>query len=972
MGDARHAGAWSAAAASVWAKTEQGARWGSGEGQGWLSLVQHLEDAAGVAEHLWDDWVPDLVRHRVASEIGGHEAARRLTVFLAGVHDIGKATPAFAHLAHAVQRGELVSAMEREGLTAARMGISDMLRHTVTGHLALQEWLMCRHGYTATRAAALATVVSAHHGTPEASDARIQAVRSTRAMGDSAWDAVRHEILDAMARRTQAVPVLHEIRERKLSLLTLIDLSALVIVADWVASDESRFPYGRLDPDHRLQRGLEDLDLRPPWEPDEVGLDEALFAARFPHLAGVEPTPLQRAAVEAARDESTAPLMLIEAPTGAGKTEAAFLAAEVLASKFQAGGVYVGLPTMATSNAMFGRVARWIEQWPDVHDPALWLAHGKASLNEDFGELVRASRIIQVFDEEDEENPRRPEAGRARVSSWLHGRHRGLLANVVVGTIDQVLMGALQSRYLALRHLALSGKVVIVDEVHSADVYMRSYLCRMLEYFGAYGTPVILLSATLPPAQREELISAYQSGRKHRLEPPKARLMGARRPPVSSSGASAALATGPYARSGGPGPEAYPLVTSAAEEVSHQRVAHDARRFRVQVQRLEDDLETLVSTVTTAVEDGGCVAVMRNTVRRAQDAYQALKQRLGGDVDLFHSRFIAPDRAVRERRLVDRLGPPGAGRDRPARLVVVGTQVLEQSLDVDFDLLITDLAPVDLVLQRIGRLHRHARPDGARPDRLSAPRCLITGVDDWTSQVPRISPVLTYVNPESQLLRSLAVLAPHLDAREIELPQDGPSLVHQAYDPHLSPPPGWESAWERAESTEAERVERSRTKALFGQIPRHWKSASLTGWTSTPVDDRREDTGRAQVRDSEDGIEVILLQRDADGSLRLMGGDFPDGGSELRLPPDDADPTVRHLAACTVGLPQALTNPARWDATVSELEGNGVADDWQESRWLRGQLVLVLDADGTTVLNGHRVAYDLERGLTVRKLEDQA
>lgn len=154
--------------------------------------------------------------------------------------------------------------------------------------------------------------------------------------------------------------------------------------------------------------------------------------------------------------------------------------------------------------------------------------------------------------------------------------------------------------------------------------------------------------------------------------------------------------------------------------------------------------------------------------------------------------------------------------------------------------------------------------------------------------------------------------------------------------------------------------------------PPPWKKNSLTGWTSTPVEDGREDTGRAQVRDSEDGIEVMVVQRGTDGALRLLPGSFPGAGSELLLPPDDAHPTVRHLAACTVALPQALTNPARWDRTVEELENNGVADDWQGSRWLRGQLCLVLDPDGTTRLNGHHVAYDQELGLTVSKIvEDQ-
>lgn len=529
---------WSSAAGSVWGKTEP-------DSQRSLSLVQHLEDAAGVAGHLWDTWVPRMVRERLLSEVGSEQGARTLFVFLAGAHDVGKASPAFAQLAREVGMGFLVATMEREGLRSPTLPRSDRARHTLTGHVALEEWLVSRFTYPRGRASALASVVSAHHGTPAQSSSEIDGVRRfTGSMGDHAWDQVRDEILDTMCEVAGAETVLASLSDIQLSLHALIDLSALVVVADWIASDESRFPYEWSSPaSERQQRGLANLDLRAPWSPAPVVTAQDLFHQRFPRLQGIDPTPLQREAVSVAQEVGSAPLMLIEAPTGAGKTEAALMAAEVLAARFGAGGIYIGLPTMATSNAMFGRVLSWVDAWPEVHDPALWLAHGKAALNEDFADLVNESRIRAVYDEETAD-PRR-QRGPVRVSGWLYGRRRGLLANVVVGTIDQVLMGALQARHLALRHLALSGKVVVVDEVHSADTYMRSYLCRMLEYLGGYGTPVILLSATLPPVQRQELVEAYQRGRTARTRP-------------AEGGSSAA-------GSGGPGPTWLPVPQRAPQ-----------------------------------------------------------------------------------------------------------------------------------------------------------------------------------------------------------------------------------------------------------------------------------------------------------------------------------------------------------------------------------------------------------------------
>lgn len=951
---------WSPAARSVWGKTDKD----TGES---LPLVAHLEDAAGVAGYLWDTWIAPIVRHRLVREIGSHDAARHLAIFLAGTHDVGKASPAFAQLAKDVQMGHLLSSMERAGLRSPTLPRGDRERHTLTGHVAMEEWLHKRWGYGPERATALASLVSAHHGTPAPDQQHLDRVRKfTRSMGDEAWDAVRSEILDTMTELTGAAPVLESLRETRLSLHALIDLSALVIVADWISSDSARFPYDLgHSTEERLDAALETLDLRAPWSPAIPGAAGELFAQRFPHLGQVEPTPLQRAALTAAHEVDTAPLMLIEAPTGAGKSEAAFMAAEMLAARFGAGGAYVGLPTMATSNAMFSRVLHWIDAWPTVHDPTLWLAHGKAALNDDFAGLVRESRVRAVYDEE-ESGDRRHSHGHVRVSGWLSGRKRGMLANVVVGTIDQVLMGALQARHLALRHLALSSKVVIVDEVHSADTHMRSYLVRMLEYLGGYGTPVILLSATLPPVQRQELVEAYQLGRRSRVQPVTGGLRQRRR--IRPGDAPAP--EGPTGETGsGPGPGHYPLITVTAEETSHRAVEHDARTLEVQLEPVDDGLESLVCLLEEALTEGGCVAVIRNTVRRAQETFDVLRSRFGEEVELFHSRFLAADRATRERALVDRLGPPGA--DRPRRLVVVGTQVLEQSLDIDLDLLVTDLAPVDLIIQRIGRLHRHQRPARDRPPPLRKPRCLITGVEDWAADITTTVDGSRRVYAQAHLLRAASVLRPHLAGRLLSLPEDGPVLVHAAYDPQLAAPQGWEQAWADAEEQLQSQDARSRTKATLGQAAQPWQRSSLTGWTATPAEDQLEEAGRAQVRDSEDGVEVILVQRGADGGLRLLPGDFPGAGSEVPFEPTD-EPVARHLAACTVGLPMTLTNPRRWESTVTELESNGVADDWQRSRWLAGQLALAVDQDGRAHLNEHLVTYSSQRGLEVTPTTGEA
>ncbi|WP_154402165.1 CRISPR-associated endonuclease Cas3'' [Ornithinimicrobium cavernae] len=198
--------AWSAVAATVWGKTDQ-------KLDAWMSLVQHLQDSAGVAGHLWDTWVPTAVRDRMARDLGSLEAARTLTVWVTGVHDVGKATPAFAQLARDVNMGDLVDAMSRAGLTSPALARSDRWRHDVTGQVAVAEWL-AQQGWSSFRAGALASVVGAHHGLPPPS-ADVDRAGRDPSMGGEAWRRVREEILDGITDLAGSRDTLDSLRTRK-------------------------------------------------------------------------------------------------------------------------------------------------------------------------------------------------------------------------------------------------------------------------------------------------------------------------------------------------------------------------------------------------------------------------------------------------------------------------------------------------------------------------------------------------------------------------------------------------------------------------------------------------------------------------------------------------------------------------------------------------------------------------------------
>ncbi|MDN5792596.1 MAG: CRISPR-associated helicase Cas3', partial [Brevibacterium aurantiacum] len=767
---------------------------------GWLPLVQHLQDATAVAEHLWDEWVPRAVKHRIATSIGStDDDARTLYIWLCGVHDIGKATPPFA-----VKVPSLADRMADVGLSMGRTVpfSRGSIPHGLAGQEVLRRWLVAR-GVARRHAVQLAVVVGGHHGVPpldgEVADARV--AFDAGDLGDDSWHVVQVEILDEMARLTSADGMLQRL-ESPVPATAQILLTGLVIVADWLSSDDSRFPYAEPEPSVvRAERAWEDIGLSAPWSAKAPPRDsEAHLKQRFPVVARNGPHPSQVAALDAAWLMESPGLLVLEAPMGEGKTEVALTVAEVLAHRFGCGGVFVALPTMATSNGMFPRVQQWIGALPsDVGGAvSIALAHSKAHLNDDFSEVRSGFRVY------DEENIGASAVIESVVDSWLTGRKKSVLASFVVGTIDQVLISALKVRHVALRHLALGGKVVIIDEVHAADPYMREYLQRALEWLGAYAVPVVLLSATLPAARREELLEAYERGRT-----------------PGSQLAERSVQTSLR--------DAYPLITTTETRRRRQTGASASGQDQhVMFERLDDDLERLATTLEALLVDGGCVAVIRNTVQRAQDTMSFLQKRFEGDVILFHSRFVAPDRVARERELLRELGRDSHAR--PHRRIVVATQVVEQSLDLDFDLIVSDLAPVDLLLQRIGRMHRHVRAE--RPVRLREPRCLVTGVD-WTDEPPIPVRGSAAVYGEAPLLRAAAVLWDRLGSRPVTLPREIPLLVESGFGATCLPgPESWREAIEEADEMHEKQVRRQIDKAgsfILGRVS-PWPTSNLIGW----------------------------------------------------------------------------------------------------------------------------------------------
>ncbi len=977
----------------VWAKSGYG-REGPPDEQPWLPLWQHLLDAAGVARVLCDQWlsptVGDLIEAEFTDSTSGLEPSEEfalLASFLAGLHDIGKATPAFS-----CQVRGLDDRMKEAGLVSPPVDRNERryLPHALAGQLIFEEYLG-RQGWRSPHAKALASVIGAHHGIPATPATYITGCTHRHLLGGDVWKQTHDELIELVTERVGVEPLLPEWSRRTWSQSFLVVLSGLVIMADWLASTETYFPLiargddgsDGLDPvtcSARVQQAWSRIEVPAPWHPVDDGADAgSLLRSRFTLPPDAETTPVQRATVEAARTMELPGMLVIEESTGGGKTEASQLAIEILAARTARSGELYALPTQATTDAMFARHVSWIRQVdrayagtdaaPDVWD--MQLVHGRSGLNAEAGTLRRRGfrirdRLLGTLAEPEggnaDELPAAPTEvgwdgavthdGRERtrqesaqadlaILAWFTGRKKAVLSDFVITTVDHLLFAAMRSPHLALRHLGLSRKVVVVDEVHSYSTYMNVYLDRALTWLASYGVPVILLSATLSEQRCAELAFAYRSGLRL-MDGEKVR-PGERPEPIETP---------------------FPCILTAGRSGTTVRpVATSGRTSTAQVARLSPET-SVVALLEKELTDGGCALVVRNTVRRAQQTYRDLQAAFGDEVTLCHARFTIADRQAKDQDLLRRFGPPRNHPDRPRRAIVVATQVVEQSLDVDFDLLVTDLAPVDLLLQRMGRLHRHERP---RPARLERPRCYVDAMPSPRSVVPVLEGGASAIYGARDLLRTAMVLDDVMGSSgTITVPDDVHDLMEAVYGPESAELPRWGEALARAaDDARAREAEKQRDAGVFllNTPTARRRPSGLVGWLEGTASDDDE-KGRAQVRDGEDSLEVLLVDQRPGGSQDdLYTLPTAPGGTTHPIPTDDipSPEVVQAMVLSAVRLPPRLTKGSHFDKTLAILESVCVPA-WQNSPALRGQLILPL-VDGSTDLLGTTLAYDSRTGL---------
>lgn len=876
----------------------------------WLPYYAHAMDTAGIMEKLINHWLPVHIVENILERNPGIEW-EKLCVFTALTHDIAKLTPIF--MARICGKDIFLrERIETYGIKIHKMtefNYSSKTPHSFAGEAILLN-LGCPKG--------IAAVIGAHHGTscsvtedPQGMllsyEENFYGSKGKEDAQGRLWSRIWQEWIDISLEISgyQRMDDLPEI-----DVPTQMILSGLLIMADWIASNESYAPWISIEDSgkelkypERIEQIWEKISFPDQWLPSCWFMDDEMFRDKY----GFLPNEMQRQMLRAVEDTGTPGIYILEAQMGLGKTEAALSAAEILASKWHCEGLFFGLPTQATANGIFPRLKGWAENQSEGVQLSIRLAHGMAMLQKGYRELIFHGHAIQNEDEN----------GGLIVHQWFEGRKQALLSSFVVGTIDQLLMTALQQKHVMFRHLGIAGKVVVIDECHAFDSYMSCYLERALEWLGIYGVPVILLSATLPSRRRAKLIEAYH-GRKITSAP-----------------------------EGWRDSKAYPLLTYIdGDSVKQCEIPVDTIGKEIRI--VQGKIKDIDKILKEKLAEGGCAGIIVNTVALAQEIARNLREKMPDyPILLVHARFTMADRQQIEEELLCRIGKSSVPETR--RLIVIGTQILEQSLDIDFDFLITQLAPMDLLLQRIGRLHRHGYRE--RPKPLKEPVCVVCdheGIDEASKAIYG-----------EWLLKRTAVLLPDI----IHIPDSISLLVQETYRDMKEGEelyPLWMEHMEKQTKKERD--------AESYRIPTEKElEETLHGLLDSKVGDQDSDA-LASVRDGEASIAVLLMLHTKEETAEFFP--WQSEGEEISMNHVPSEDECCKILLQKVQLPRMLS-AYKYKECVARLEEQNkeYLEEWQHSKWLRGELVLLLGKDMTTELCGYKLSYDNAYGLICEKEE---
>lgn len=849
------------------------------EEQKWHPLVSHSLDVAAVGSGYLRS--SSLLKSYCALLKCSEPAFLSWSAFWFSLHDLGKFSEAFQS-----QRPDLIRELQKREPNPTKIYSE---RHDSLGYWLWSDYLVSevnvleKVGINNSRSTQRALscwvrAVTGHHGMPPKPDGNVENFfcREDKVAAAS-FVAQMSDLL--LTDEAKSIPTkVAAVEFQHLSEMLSWWFAGVTVLADWLGSNTDFFPYK--DPP---------ADIANYWEYAQGQASKALAKTGvlptntktgrslqdlFPRIQ--EASPLQRWATSV-EIPATPQIFLLEDITGAGKTEAAMMLAYRLMEQGLAKGFFIGLPTMATANAMYSRVAKMYQQLFDG-DPNLVLAHGHKKLVEEF------AATIFPFGTPEQDAAQSDETASARCSAWLaDNSKRGLLASAGIGTIDQALLAILHSKHQSLRLLGLVNKVLIVDEVHACDAYMQGVLEVLLEFHARSGGSAILLSATLPSRMKQALLDAYAKGRNQSAAPTL-------------------------------GSTDYPLATrwhGGQEHLLEKALDSRACVSRTVQVHYESDEANVFLHISHALSQGRSVGWIRNTVSDAMAAYEHIAKTISAEkITLFHASFTVKDRLQKEDQVIAAFGEASGHQDRQGQ-VMIATQVAEQSLDVDFDVLITDLAPIDRILQRAGRLQRHVRD--AEGNRLlstdsrdqRSPPCLWVYGPKWADEPPAnwygaVFKKAQYVyGHHGQLWLTANVL----QAGSFNMPSDARRLIEAVFSESENMPEALAKNAVKAEGQEMSEASLAQLNTL--KIGGGYKRGEISDWWGE---------AKTPSRLGEETVEVMLAKW-VDGNLHPWAeGVWTYSMVKVaarQLANVDA-PSTPTLAAAHSALHQTLPSQGKW------------------------------------------------------------
>ena len=832
-----------------------------GKSNPYKSLLHHMMDAGACAYALVSTGCARNNLLFIASSLKlDQDDCLDLICYLAMLHDIGKAHPDFQRNADLPQVEEMYEQKWICGIPK-----STKFRHEKYSAKVLKRIWTEKQMFSEEWTVALCKVIELHHQ-GKTGDGYLP----SNAYGTK-WTKAQDEIENIIANLSRP-PKIEGTCTNWDAVCT--EIMGIIILSDWIASSKL---FDNLEASTDLlyfnlakQKANEAIKT---YQLEFIDYSENLkggFNKMWPQIADSSMRPIQKLCEK--EGSNPASFYIIEAPMGEGKTEAALYLASKMMIKYHKSGLYVALPTSATSNQMHERVN---DLFKHLEIPQSRLLHSTAWATENI-------ETVQNTTAEDEN----------ALSEWLAPVRRGLLSANAVGTVDQAMMAVLLIKYGVLRLIGLSNKVLIIDEIHAYDAYMTDIIEHLLMWCKALNIPVILLSATLTKGKRDLFLKAYSANLNYTISMD------------------------------------YPLITKIMDANVDQIKTNSyiQRNYRFTTKPYLNDHDATVNLLLDMISSGGCICFMVDTVKEAQQYYLQLKDKISKDTKLmlFHSRYLVKRRAEIEKDCLNMFGKSSASR--PQKAILVCTQVVEQSLDLDFDSMITQIAPIDLLLQRAGRVHRHERV--SRPERYTKPTIVVLTSNDGKFEHTPAS----YVYAPFLLEKTHEYLG---DERTIKMPNDMRDAIEFVY----------------SATPDNTQMEEYATMVFDNQMKtQHARGGELPGpnndyfYATQSMPDAQE-----WLEDESDYIAEHPKTRDGKGTIRIAILDRKQMEKE-ELSPYDKN-IAREILLQSVAL--RLTKQEK-----SYVEGKGV---------LKGCVLLQKDDTGAADYNNQIISNDDEIGVTVKR-----